>query len=43
VFPDSFASGYISLLDRRLWNYTSDIEVRPNAGDLGFPIRCVQE
>ena len=39
AFPGLFGS----LLDRRLWNFTSELVVAPNAPDLGFSVRCLRD
>ncbi len=40
---DAFGGGFTSLLDRRMWNTTAQVAVEPNAGSLGFPVRCLRE
>jgi hypothetical protein len=39
----AFPGGGISLLDRRLWNFSSELIVAPNAPELGFSVRCLKD
>lgn len=37
-----FPGGWNSLLDRRLWSFSSELVVAPNAPELGFSVRCIK-